>query len=282
MLNTCKKDTSQKYVSGAKLTYKTKLKQLLKVELGYQGKPKVLDLLADEIEYITNECYVSPENMRIGQIRMLVVNINDRPSWGQTIEDTNLVPVVLTLVSEEDNEAYKNNEKPAIINQRKLARIANEAIKQGGVLTTAVAGQLLGVKQGTISNYTTKYYERENKMIPLRGLIHDIGRTTTHKRWILGLYLNGYTTNEIQKKTEHKILSVDRYIRRYNSVSECIEELKTMDEVKVSRLLSITQSSAREYIAIYKEHKETGEISRLDYFSKINKKTDEVLEGNND
>ena len=100
MLNTCKKDTGQKYVSGSKLTYRTKLKQLLKEELGYQGKPKVLELLADEIQKITNSCYVSPETMRIGQIRMLVPNINDRPSWGQTIEDTNLVPVVLTLPAE--------------------------------------------------------------------------------------------------------------------------------------------------------------------------------------
>ena len=277
MLNTCKKDTGQKYVSGSKLTYRTKLKQLLKEELGYQGKPKVLELLADEIQKITNSCYVSPETMRIGQIRMLVPNINDRPSWGQTIEDTNLVPVVLTLIANEDNELYKNNEKSSVILQKKLARIANEAIQQGGVLTTSVAGQLIGVKQNTVSKYAADYYEREDKMIPLRGLIHDIGRTTTHKRWILGLYLKGYTTNEIQQISDHKIISVDRYIRRYNSVSECIEELETMDEVKIARLLAITQSSARKYIAIYKEYKETGKISRLDYYSKINKKTSEIL-----
>lgn len=278
MLNTCKKDNSQKYVSGAKLTYKTKLKQLLKEELGYQGKPKVLDLLADEIESITNECYVSPEHMRIGQIRMLVPNINDRPSWGQTIENTSLVAVVLTLVAEEDNEGYKSNEPVAITTQRKLARIAKEAIKQGGVLSTAVAGQLLGVRQTTISKYMDAYYKREGKIIPLRGVVHDMGRSTTHKRWIIGLYLKGYTTNEIQKLTDHKISSADRYIRRYNSVSESIKELKTMDEVKISRLLGITLSLAREYIAIYKEHKATGEITRMDYYVDINKKTEETLE----
>ena len=64
--------------------------------------------------------------MGIGQIRMLVPNINDRPSWGQRIENTKLVPVVLTLVSEDDNEAYKSNESSAITTQRKLARIARK------------------------------------------------------------------------------------------------------------------------------------------------------------
>lgn len=277
MLNTCKNDNSQKYIPAAKLTYKTKLKQLLKEELGYQGKPKVLDLLADEIEMITNECYVSPENMKIGQIRALVPNINDRPTWGQNIENTSLVVVVLTLLSEEDNQGYKNNEPSAITIQRKLARIAKEAIKQGGVLSTAVAGQLLGVKQPTISKYLKAYYKREGKIIPLRGVVHDMGRSTTHKRWIIGLYLKGYTTNEIQKLTDHKISSADRYIRRYNSVSESIEALKTTDKVKISRLLGISLSSAKEYIAIYKEHKETGDISRMDYFVDINEITDEFL-----
>jgi hypothetical protein len=278
MLNTCKKDNSQKYVSGGKLTYKTKLKQLLKEELGYQGKPKVLDLLADEIASITNECYVNLETMGIGQIRMLVPNINDKPSWGQSIENTSLVAVVLTLVSEEDNEGYKSNESSAITTQRKLARIAKEAIKQGGVLSTAVAGQLLGVKQQTISKYMDAYYKREGKIIPLRGVVHDMGRSTTHKRWIIGLYLKGYTTNEIQRLTDHKISSADRYISRYNSVSESIEELATMDEVKISRILGITLNLAREYIAIYKEHKATGEITRMDYYVDINKQTDQVLQ----
>jgi hypothetical protein len=46
--------TIKRYVPGAKLKYATRLKQMLKQELGYQGKPKILDLLAGEIENITN------------------------------------------------------------------------------------------------------------------------------------------------------------------------------------------------------------------------------------
>jgi transposase len=280
MRNTCKNDNRQKYVSTGKLTYKTKLKQLLKEELGYQGKPKVLELFANEIEKITSECYASVETVGLGQIRMLVPNINDKPSWGQTIENTSLVPVVLTLVTQEDNDSYQNNEKSAVTLQKRISRIADEAINQGGVLTTTIVAQLFGVTQSTVSKYMSAYYEREGKIIPLRGVVHDIGRTTTHKRWIIELYLKGYPTNEIRKMTDHKILSVDRYISRYNSVTEAIEELKTSDVVKISRLLGITQSSAREYIGIYKEYKETGEINRLDYYSRINERTAEMLKRN--
>ena len=277
MINTCKNDARQHYVPMGKLTYGTKLKQMLKEELGYQGKPKVLDLLVDEIETITRECFVSDHEVGLGQIRVLVPSIDDRPSWGQKIEDTKLVTVTLTLLASEDTDWYKNNEKSGLIVQKKLARIAKEAVKQKGVLSTSVAACILGIKQTTVSKYAREYFERTGKIIPLRGYIHDIGRTTTHKRWIVELYLCGYTTKEIEERTEHKICSIDRYLKRYLAIEQIMNELKTVDPIKISRLLDISVSSAKEYSAIYLEYAATGKIQRLDYYSDINKKTEEQL-----
>ena len=72
MINNCKNDARQHYVPNGKLTYVTRLKQMLKQELGYQGKPKVLDLLANEIEDITKECYVDKNDIGLGQIKVVV------------------------------------------------------------------------------------------------------------------------------------------------------------------------------------------------------------------
>jgi len=277
MINTCKNDTKQHYIPNAKLTYHTRLKQMLKEELGYQGKPKVLDLLASEIEEITNECYSDQGKIGIGQVKVILPSVEDKPSWGQTIENTKLVTVTLSLFSEEDRKGYLENEKSGIIQQRRLSRIAKEAIAQGGVLTSSVAGELLGVKQTTISKYTKEYYERTAEIIPLRGFIHDIGRTTTHKRWIIELYLNGYTTKEIQEKTKHKISSIDRYLKRYMAILSIVEELKTLEYLKISRILRISESSVKENLAIYLEYKEASKIKRIDYYKEINGKTDIVL-----
>ena len=279
MINSCKNNARQHYVPNSKLTYHTRLKQMLKEELGYQGKPKVLDLLASEIEEITEECYIDKEKIGIGQIQVIVPSVEDKPSWGQRIEDTKLVTVVLTLFSSEDRKGYLENEKSRIILQGRLARIAKEALEQGGVLTTSVAGKLLGVKQTTISKYTKEYYERKEEIIPLRGFIHDIGRTTTHKRWIIELYLNGYTTKEIQEKTKHKIASIDRYLKWYMSVVSVIEELDTLDALKTSRILGISENSAKENLAIYLEYKESSSIKRIDYYKDINIETKVRLKG---
>lgn len=278
MINTCKNDARQHYVSGAKLTYVTRIKQMLKQELGYQGKPKILDLLAEEIESITEECYVDKNSISVGQMKTIVPSIDDKPSWAQTMEDTKLVTVTLTLMAPEDIEALKANEKSRMILQRKLMRIAKEAIKQGGVLSSAVAASLLNVKQTTISNYVKEYYEREGKIIPLRGFMHDMGKTTTHKRWIIELYLNGYTTKQIQERTDHKISSIDRYIKRYKAVESVIEALKTVDYVKLARVLDVSERSAKEYTAIYLEYRETSKITRLDYFKDIEELTDKIID----
>jgi len=278
MINTCKNDVRQHYVPGAKLTYATRIKQMLKQELGFQGKPKILDLLAEELESITKECYADENSIGIGQIRTIVPSIDDKPSWAQTIEDTKLVTVTLTLMDEEDIEAFKANEKTAMILQRKLMRIAKEAIKQGGVLSSSVAASLLNIKQSTISKYVKAYYEREGKIIPLRGFVHDMGKTTTHKRWIIELYLNGYTIKQIQERTDHKISSIDRYIKRYKAVESVIEALKTVDHVKIARILDVSERSAKEYTAIYLEYRNTSKITRLDYFKDIEVLTDKIVD----
>lgn len=277
MINNCKNDARQHYVPGAKLTYATRLKQMLKQELGYQGKPKILDLLAEEIENITKECYVDKNDIGLGQIKVVVPSIHDKPSWSQTIEDTVLVTVTLTLHSQEDIEALKANKPSRLITQDKLMRIAKEAIEQGGVLSSAVAASLLNIKQTTVSKYVKEYFEREGKVVPLRGFVHDMGKTTTHKRWIIELYLNGYTTKQIQERTDHKIVSIDRYIKRYKAVENVIEELKTVDTTKIARVLDISEHSAREYTAIYLEYKETSKIKRLDFFREIEELTERTI-----
>lgn len=277
MINNCKNDARQHYVPGAKLTYATRLKQMLKQELGYQGKPKILDLLAEEIENITKECYVDKNDIGLGQIKVVVPSIHDKPSWSQTIEDTVLVTVTLTLHSQEDIEALKANKPSRLITQDKLMRIAKEAIEQGRVLSSAVAASLLNIKQTTVSKYVKEYFEREGKVVPLRGFVHDMGKTTTHKRWIIELYLNGYTTKQIQERTDHKIVSIDRYIKRYKAVENVIEELKTVNTTKIARVLDISEHSAREYTAIYLEYKETSKIKRLDFFREIEGLTERTI-----
>ena len=56
-----------------------------------------------------------------------------------------------------------------------------------------------------------------------------------------------------------------------------IEELKTVDTTKISRLLDISVHSAREYTAIYLEYRDTSKIKRLDFFKDIEELTQKTI-----
>jgi hypothetical protein len=60
--------------------------------------------------------------------------------------------------------------------------------------------------------------ERENKILPTRGIVHNIGRAATHKRIIICLYLKGYLIPDITRVTNHSEVAVERYIKIFNRV----------------------------------------------------------------
>ncbi len=255
MINNCHNNIAQHYGPVKKQTFYTRLKQLLKEELSIYGKPKILDLLAEEIELLSEENYPKNEYMRPGQVMVIVPGVRDKPSFGQRIEDTELVTVTLDVFTREDIESYARGEDRNKIQQERLARIANQARTQGGLLSQPMAGLLLGIKQGRVSRYAIGYQKRTGKVIPLRGVVHDIGKSTTHKEWIISLYQRGYTEAEIVWITGHTIHSVGKYLKRYKQMEVLIEEIGRIPTIdKASRLLNMSEWSAREYLNLYRRY----------------------------
>lgn len=258
MINTCKNNNAQRYKPLEKQNYRTRLKNLLKEELNIYGKPKTLDLLTCEIEKITEECFPQKDYLRPWQVRVLVPRVEDKPRFGQSMEDTQITCVTLTLCTREDIQNYYQQKKTNIFLQERLARIAKEAREQGGLLSQNVVAILLGIKQTTISSLVKDYQERTGKIIPLRGLVHDLGRTTTHKKWIISLYERGYTEQEIAYITNHHLSSIGKYLGKYKQVKELIKAMKEEPTLeKVSRLLRMSIWLTREYLCLLKEFKQT-------------------------
>ena len=257
MINTCKNNNAQHYKPLEKQNYRTKLKNLLKEELNIYGKPKTLDLLTSEIEQLTQECFPSKDYLRPWQVRVLVPRVEDKPHFGQSMEDTQITCVTLNLCTKEDIDSYYQGGKRLIFLQNRLARMAKEAKEQGGLLSQAVAAILLGVRQETVSHLVEDYQKRTGKIIPLRGIVHDIGRSLSHKKWIVSLYEKGYTEQEISYLTDHHLSSISRYLRRYKQVKELIKEMKEEPTIeRIARLLRISEYLAREYLHLLTELKQ--------------------------
>ena len=104
----------------------------------------------------------------------------------------------------------------------------------------------------TLKKVLDRWQEENDTVLPLRGTIHDLGPTLTHKRQIIAYHLQGLSTQQIARKTYHDPESVDRYIRDFQRILE----LKR-DKVPVYKIQFYTKLShglVNEYLQIIKEH----------------------------
>jgi len=233
------------------LTLKSRLFTLLRDELGLGRQPKIAQLLCDEIATVVDECFVSEDQLRIGQALVLAVEQGQGNSFRYGLDQVRTRPVRLTLLTPEDVAALAAGEKHNSVRMRRIARMVKEAFAQGACLTTSQLGLLLGLSPAVVGAHIRAYHEEHDELLPIRGIVEDCSSATTHKTEIVRLHLQGHTTTEIAEKTHHNPKSVERYLRRFNQVRECVRYLdKTPEPAILARILGIGEKLARAYLEL--------------------------------
>ena len=233
------------------LTLKSRLFTLLRDELGLGRQPKIAQLLCDEIATVVDECFVTEDQLRIGQTLVLAVEQGQGNSFRHGLDQVRMRPVRLTLLTPEDVAALAGGEGHRSVRMRRIARIVNEAFEQGACLTTSQLGLLLGLSPAVVGAQIRAYHEEQGELLPIRGIVEDCSSALTHKTEIVRLHLQGHTTTEIAEKTHHNPKSVERYLRRFNQVRECVRYLdKTPEPPVLARILGIGEKLARAYLEL--------------------------------
>ena len=116
----------------------------------------------------------------MGQVLWTGVAANARPTREKRIEDTELIPVVLDLVTPEDITQYKSG-RHWQVRRARIVRLFRQAYEQGAVLSQADVSLLTHIHSNTVSFHVRKYQQETGESIPSRGTIHDLGRSVTHK-----------------------------------------------------------------------------------------------------
>ena len=234
-------------------TLKNILIRKLIEEYGYSDKLKIAEVLAEDI-LETIDKYLPPlSRVKPGQMVWLAVSEEEKHGFGKKMKDAKMVPVVLTLVNDKDLKAYKEGEKPYKVRVKRVSRLLQEAKAQGGVLAQTDLGVILGVSCSMIGHYIRTYQDVEEKVLPTRGVVHDMGSTTAHKTQIIELYLKGYTTPDIARITDHDPTSVDRYIRDFERVRLLYGRLNIHE---IANAAQMSTTLVEQYIEIIKEHTE--------------------------
>jgi predicted XRE-type DNA-binding protein len=191
------------------------------------------------------------DSLKTGQILWPAVNIKEKHGNGKTLAKTKTTSLVLSVLTDSDIKDLARGMKPHLSLAKRIARISEEAYSQRGLLTQADVAAIFCISQSKISQLVRDYQKDMGKVIPLRGFVHDIGRSITHKVKFIKIHTNGFSTKDIARSMSHAPTSVDRYIRDFERVKLLFA--KDMSQSEIVYITSLSESLVIEYIKIVKE-----------------------------
>jgi DNA-binding CsgD family transcriptional regulator len=251
-MGSAKSWSEQTYGPERARSLRSRLFVLLRDELGLGRQPKVARLLVDEIIGVVEATLVDASLIRPGQALVLAPEVGQGPSWKWSrLEDKRMKTVVLDLVDADDIERLASGERLNRVRKLRLARLAEQAYEQGATLTSCQLAMLTGVSPSTVSSQLGKLMKETGKLLPMRGIVEDCSPAVTHKEMIVRLHLQGQSTSEIARSTNHTARSVERYIRRFDQVREFVRYLDKAPEAPVvARILGCSERLVRTYLAL--------------------------------
>jgi DNA-binding CsgD family transcriptional regulator len=201
---------------------------------------------------LAKECLFGELPKTLGKVKVLCASL--KAKHGKPLSEQEMVRVELTLDNGIEDMDVLRREGAATLRQLKVLRITEEAYEQEALLTQEDVGRILQVSERTIRS-DIKELIRDGNTIHTRGFDHDIGRSVSHKSRIVALYLQGYTYDEIMRKTRHSPFSIKRYVMTFGRLLLLLEK-KVTALSELSRLLHQSERLTQEYLELYEKHKQ--------------------------
>jgi hypothetical protein len=192
--------------------------------------PLMREKLAEEL--ITLFETLSPETKRIkpGQI---LWNALDKRTRGDS-PNRRYVPVVLSLITEDDIEQLTTGLPMSHITKKAVARIMTEAYAQGGILSSRDIG-LLTLKDPTKISAIRKTYEKEHGCsLPHTGSLHDMGSCISHKTTMIRkVIVEKKDPADVARECNHSQKAVDHYLKDYHRVKTVYQHNNDIDYIHI-------------------------------------------------
>jgi len=186
----------------------------------------------------------------VGQMTFLAISGDTPP--GHPIAESKRVPINLTVDSPDDLVALRHG--VAALRQGKIQRLTQEAQDQGALLTQEDLARLLCTSRSTVKR-DVAHLRAEGIHVPTRGQVKDIGKGVSHKGYIVGDWLAGYTFSEIEQRRHHSLYAIERYCADFQRVVRLHVHGLSIAEIRISTGLS--ERLIKEYLDLY-ETEEAG------------------------
>jgi len=208
-------DSIKRYRSAKARFFKPVIANFFARECPKLFGPVLRDKLADELINLFEA--IAPETSRIKSGQMLW-NALDKNTRGDS-ERRKYVPVVLTVISEEDVELLTKGVLMSKITEQAIARMIREAYEQGGILSSRDLGLLTLRAPTYASKIRIRYETHHGCTLPHTGALHDMGSSVSRKATIIRkVILEKKDPADVARECNHTQAAVDRYLKDYHRV----------------------------------------------------------------
>ncbi len=240
---------SKHYKSAHKRFLKPAIENFFKTELAKSFGPNIRSYIADELIKIFQANNRDINSIKPGQVLWNAVHKDTRADSHKM----KLVPVVLTLVSDDDISKLENGLKVSEHKQNVIARILKEAYSQGALLSMRDVSLLMGITD-SYATYNRKKYEEKHKInLPHPGNLQDMGSCMTHKYQIIyKCVVEKKDPVVAAKETNHSIKAVEHYLKNFNRVKTLY--LDDKDENYIHLVTSLSLKLIAQYVSIINQY----------------------------
>jgi hypothetical protein len=227
---------------------------LFVTEFGYDNKVLFAEAMIQRI-LETIDAFVKPHSLlKPGQLLWMAVICDGHKHTLKSLKETPQVPIILDLVTDDDLQALANGTSFPDIRRRRHARLLDQTMAQGGVLAQTDLAALTLTSEEVVRKDIIQVQQAEDRRLPHRGSVQDIGPTLSHKVEVARLLEAGYLEPEICRKLHpvHDLRSVERYAQHYKNVLKLLDHGFAPSEI--SSILSLSIRLVNDYIQIVKEH----------------------------
>jgi hypothetical protein len=217
---------------------------------GLRCSPFEAKAILEKVHEVFEPWFAQGRTLRPGQVQLNVVDLSVAPNV--PLERARQRLVTLTLY---DPPAEQKEQPTASVGERRrqrLARMAEEAFQQGGLLTLEDVAALLNCGLRTLVRDLEKL-RAEGVTLPLRSTIKDMGRAITHRRQIVELWLQGHEYSTIARKSRHSVDSVANYVEKFKRCVAAFQQ--TFDLNTTAFLVNLSLPLATAFHGLYCELK---------------------------
>lgn len=245
-------DSIKRYSSAKSRFLKQTVMNFFHVEFPKLFGPVMREKLADElISLFENN---APETTRI-KTGQLLWNSLDKNTRGDS-PNRRYVPVILSVVTEEDIILLEKGTLPSEIKKISIARMIKEAYQQGGILSMRDISLITLKYPGDVSNARLKYEKENNCILPHTGVLHDMGSSISHKAIIIKkVIFEKKDPATVARECNHTQSAVDRYLKDFNRVKTAFE--KNSDQNYIHQVTGIAKHVVKQYLEFIKNEKTT-------------------------